>query len=297
MLIWSATPTLAQPDSLTAGDTVHLTKRRLFLSTLRQYSYHHATNLADVQLLPLLRNSPDSTVQRYTRRGRRAQIIGTSLFVSGYGLMLGGLVSPLVRPEVRASMMFGGLGLFYGSLIPMRQRTHRFEQALRMHNQLVRSRADAYYTPVFDLSPNADRLSLADTVTVERRGLKTRYTYRGIRLGPTRQLTRLADQLNDQDVKDGFLYTRRVGGIAGLVGGFGSSFLSTSLLVWGVRRANGASATLNTPVFWSSLAAVTFNYGLRIHVGGVQHRTVRLLNERLRNRFGKPVGDEPISKP
>ena len=134
-------------------------------------------------------------------------------------------------------------------------------------------------------------------MAVQRRGLLNRYTYRGIRLTPTRQLTRLSDRLSDQDVKDGFLYSRRVGSIAGLFGGLGSGVLSTSLLVWGVRRANGASATLNTPFFWGSLAAVTFSYGLRIHLGGVQYRTVQVMNGRLRDRFSRPIGDEHFSKP
>lgn len=302
VLIWlvtavSTTPSPAQPDSRTAGDTVHLTKQRLFLSTLRLYGYHYANNLADVQLLPLLHDSPDSTVRHYARRGRRAQLISTGMMASGYGLTLGGLLSPLRHPEANGSLVLGGLGLFFGSTLPQRQRTLRFEQAVRAHNQFVRSQADAYYAPVFNRSPSADRLSLADTVAVQRRGLKNRYTYRGIRVWPTRQLTRLSDRLADQDVKDGFLYSRRVSGIAGLAYSVGAGLLSTSVLVWGIQRANGSSATLNTPLFWGSLATVTFSYGLRAHVGNVQYRTIRLMNERLHDRFNKPVGEEYFSKP
>lgn len=275
---------LAQMDSLTLADTIHLTKQQAFLSFRRSYDYHYASGLSDMQLRPLLRQSTNPTTRKYVRRGQQAQHVNVGMNAAGYGLFMGGLFTPLNRPETNLSMMLSGVGLFYGSLIVTGQRARQYEKAVRSHNQFLRGQSADYYAPLFDRGFQVRPLSLADTISVVRRGLSNRYTYRGIQLHPGGQLTKLADRLGNQDVKDGLQYNRRVEYIAGLVNTLSISFLLPRIMLFGIQRANGRSATLNSPLVWGSLAGLTFGHGLRIHANRVQLQTVQLLNDRIRNQ-------------
>ncbi|GAB3556438.1 hypothetical protein [Spirosoma fluminis] len=162
----------------------------------------------------------------------------------------------------------------------------------------MRSQASTTFDAPYFSAPNeAAVLSRADTVAISRHGFSNHYIYRGIRVYPAWQLTQLADRLHDNDVKDGFQYARQVSSIAGLIGSFGASCLTSSLLVYGIRRTNGNSATLNTPLFWGSLAALTFTYGIRLHVGRVQLRTIELVNKRIRDRYSPAATGEHFVQP
>lgn len=287
---------LAQSDSLTAADTIHLTKRAGFLTTQRSYGYHFASNLSDRQLLPVLHRSGDSTVRHYLTRGQRAHYTNIGLVASGYGLMVTGLFLPLRHPETNLTLMGAGVAMFYGSFIPLGSRSRQLEQAVQAHNQLIRSR-EGYFTPLSVLATEQNRLSIADTLSIRAGGLKRQYEYRGLRITPANQLGRLADRLNDTDVNDGFQYTRRVKNIGQLFTSFGTAFLLPRLLVYGVQRANGRSSTLGSPILWTSLAAISIGYSIRLHGNNVQHRTVKLLNERLRSRYDPTVVGEQFYIP
>lgn len=296
-LLAASSPLLAQPDSLTAADTIHLSKRRYFLSTLREYSYHYANHLADTQVLPLLQLSPNPSVRRLVKSGRLVRGIGVGMTAVGFPVMVAGLLTPRQRVETGSTLLLTGLGLFYGASIPFVQSRRQFQRAVTVQNQFLRRRADDYYAPVVLPFAQLAEPTLTDTVAIKKRGLGHQYTYRNVRLAPARQLQRLTDRLNDTDVKQGMQYTRRVGAIGGFVGGIGSTFLTTSLLFYGIQRANGNSTQLGTPLFWGSVAAITVNYGLRIHAGRVQFRTVQALNERLRSQYGAPGRSEHFPNP
>src|SRR5919202_4147039 len=248
---------IAQSDSLTPGDTIHLTARRSFLSTFREYSYHYASHLSDAQLDPLLRDSPDPTVQRFVQRGRLANAVKIALHAAGASLTIAGFLTPRYPLERSSTLLLSGVGFFYAGFIPHGQMRRHYQQAVTAHNTFLRNRTDEFFTPYFSLPTEAPLLSLADTVSISRQGFSRRYTYRQIQVFPAWQLTRLADRLNDKDVKNGFQYSRRISSIGGFIGSFGASYLTTSLLAYGTRRGNGNSASLNTPLFWGSVAAIT----------------------------------------
>lgn len=299
-VLWPGHWAVAQADSLTMADTIHLVKRPVFLTTLRFYHYHYASGLSDKQIVPLLRRSADSTVLGHLRRGHRAQVANVAVQATSYGLILTGLFSPvnsLAQIRTNQSMILGATALLYGSLIPAGYRARQHEQAVLAHNRMLRSRFGQYYVLLYDVSAQVNRLSVNDTIATSRRGLAERYWYRGIRVVPVQQLRPLADQLNDSDVKDGFQYARRVGGIGSLFASLGIAYLAPRLLIYGVQRANGRATTLQSPITWTALAAVGIGYSIRIHAGGVQRRSVRLLNERLRSRYDPTVVGEQFYVP
>ena len=287
----------SQPDSLSVSDTIHLRKRWVLFSRVREYSYHYASNLTDLQLMPMLRQSADSTVRRYAGRGQKAQFVHTGMYATGYALMAAGLFTPVRRPETNLSMMTGGLGLFYGSLIPMGKRAKQLERAVQTHNRRLRIQPDDYFVPVVNASMRQASLSLADTVALLRRGLANRYRYRGVWVEPAQQLTRLSDQLNDRDVRNGFQYTRRVNSIAGLFTGLGLSYLVPRLLIYGLSQANGRPALLGSPVLWTATAVTTIGAGMGYHARQVQQQTTRLLNERLRDQDNPARAAEHFQNP
>jgi len=302
LFVFLGSQTLAQrmplwSDSLSMADTVHLNKRRVFLTMVRQYNYRYASNLTDMQLMPMLRRSADSTVQRYVGQGRSANLVFTSLFTSGYALMTGGLLMPVRKPETNLSMMLVGMGLFYGALIPLGTRSKRLEQAVRAHNRKLRSRADDYFAPLVGGPLHEAGLSLADTVVILRRGLANRYAYRGVWVDPARQLRPLAARLNNPDVRDGLQYTRRVTGVGGLIGSLGIGYLVPRLLFHGILRANGRSSTLGSPVFWTAAAATFIGAGINFQARRVQLQTVDLLNERLRDQYNPARYGEHFQNP
>ncbi|MFD2569309.1 hypothetical protein ACFSUS_01610 [Spirosoma soli] len=286
-----------QDDSLQTDDTIHLTIRRYFLSTIRQYNYHYASYLSDAQLIPLLRRTPDPSVRQIVRRGEWKRGIATTMSFVGATLAFSGLLMPAYRLETRGGLLLSGVGLFYGSLIPAGRAKQQFQQAVAQRNLVIRNHTGDYYAPITGLSSQPLTLSLSDTVSIIRRGFTSYYSYRQIRVQPAWQLVKLADRLNNKDVKDGLRYSRHVGAIAGFIGSFGAGYMTTSLLFYGTRRANGGSATLNTPLFWGSLAALSVNVGLRMHISRVQQRTVQLLNERLRDQYGPSATNEHFLRP
>ena len=286
-----------QLDSLPMADTVHLNKRRVFLTMIRQYDYRYASNLADMQLMPLLRRSADSTVQRYVGRGRSANLVFAGMYASGFALMTSGLVAPIRQTETRLSVMLGGLGLFYAALIPLGGRSNQLEQAVSAHNRQIRSQADLYFSPVVGMSPPETGLSPSDSVTVIRRGLSNRYMYRGVWVDPARQLKRLANRLDDPDVRNGFEYNRRVSTVAGLFTSLGAGYLVPQLLIYGVLKSSGRSATLSSPIFWTATAATVIGAGISFQARRVQLQTVNLLNDRLRDQYNPARYGEHFQNP
>lgn len=290
-----------QPDPLSPvfseTDTIHLRKRRVFLTMVRQYDYRYAGNLTDRQLIPLLRQSPDSTVRVCLERGRGATTLFTSMYISGYALMVAAVFAPIRQPAATGSMALGGLGLFSGALIPLGARSKWLERAVEAHNRQLSSRADSGFLPPVSTPGREAGLSQADTVAVIRRGLSKRYTYRGIWVNPAWQLGRLAGRLNDADVRDGFQYNRRVTGVALLFTGLSAGYLVPQLLIYGILRTNGRSATLGSPVFWTATTAMAIGFGIGFHARRVQFQTVQILNERLHGQYNTTRYGEHFQNP
>ncbi|WP_460984500.1 hypothetical protein [Spirosoma fluminis] len=112
------TPPPAQYDSLTLTDTIHLIPRRHLLSVLREYSFHYANHLSDAQLAPLLRTTPDSTVQPFVRRGRLAKANQIGLHAAGTSMTAAGFLIPRYLLERSGALLLSGLGFVYASVIP-----------------------------------------------------------------------------------------------------------------------------------------------------------------------------------
>lgn len=286
LLMLSSLSASAQTDSSAVGDTIGVYSQRGVLQTTRSYSYHGASQLANSQLHPVLRRSPDSVARKLFRQSRRQGWLSTGLLVGSVGLLLGSTErrGPQARPN--ESLILAGYGTLFGSFIPNSTSKRRLSQAIVSHNAYLRIRPDDYVPPIVYAPNQPWVLSLADTVALRRTGPTRDYVYRGISVYPTGQLGRITASLNDRDVNEGVRYVKTINQISGLVGGIGRGLLTsyaTTLLLTRLYRPN---APVGNQLLTTSLLCIGANLVLNRHADGAQRRWVARYNDLLKQQFG-----------
>ncbi len=278
----------AQSDSLTISDTIGVHRQRGLLQSTYQYSYYGATQLADIQLNPLLKHAPDSLTRHLFRQGRRLDAVSTGLAVVSFGLIAGSLSTPGRQSRVNGGLFLAGYAVLFGRFIPASMSDRRIAEAVQTRNTVLRTQLDAYVPPVVYTASQQWPLSLADTISGRRVRLSYQYTYRGIRIYPSQQTSRLTMSLNDYEVNQGLRYVRTMSSISGLVGGVGRSLLVsylTGLLLNRNRRYRSSGSTVSDEFLTIGLVGMGTSFALNRYINQAQRHWVMRYNERIRQQF------------
>lgn len=280
-------PLLAQVRSAasTPFDTVGLAqKRTLFAPDL--YAYHAATQLSAGQVMPVLLQSPDSTVLRLARRARRRYWLPAPLFIGGYGLFIGGLRAGQAGNDALAGgLALGSLTVLVDGIVVGLTAPRAMRRAVTRYNQTVRYAGDAYTDPLTNLRGDAFELTEADTIAVKPALLGNRYTYRQLVVVPDIHLARAMRSVNEPYISEGIRQNQVIRGISGVVGGASTGYL----VVWGMTRLLAAAAgyrvrSRTNPLLYASLGGVAATFVL----GGAANRTTRRLTSRYNELLRTP---------
>ena len=278
----------AQSDSLTGMDTIGIHRQPGLLQSTYQYRYYGADQLTGRQLSPLLKQAPDSLTRRRFWQSRRLNAVSTGLSVVGLGLIVGSISASGRSSRVNGGLLLAGDAVLFGQIIPGAISNRRIVQAVQARNSAARSQPDQYVPPLVYTGSQPWLLSLADTISEHRVRLSYQYTYRGIRVYPSQQTSRLTMSLHDNEVNQGLRYVRTMNTISGLAGGIGRSLLIgylTGLLLNHNRRYRNSGSALGNEFLTIGLVGVGASFVLNRHINQVQRHWVMRYNERIRQQF------------
>lgn len=273
------------PDSLSPTDTIGVAQRRT-LSTADQYTFHAATHLAGLQLMPILLQSPDSTVLHLAKRAKRRYTLPLPLILGSYGLVLGSVRAIRVwdNPGLAGGLLLGSVGTLIESYVLGFSAPTAMRRAVQRHNQRVHF-ADDYYTnphPLVGIADEAPLLSEADTVLIQPYRLGSRYTYRGVLIAPDLHLKEAMQSLKDPFITEGLRQNRAIGTVAGLIGGFSAGYLSGYGLTRLLTLAAGYQPRPTNPLVYAALGGLAVTFTIASFNNRVTRQVVRRYNDRLR---------------
>ena len=275
------------PDTLIPTDTIGIAQRRTLFAT-DQYTFHAATHLAGLQLVPILRQSSDSTVLRLAMRAKRRYTLPLPLILGSYGLVLGSVRAIRVwdNPGLAGGLLVGSVGTLIESYVLGFSAPNAMRRAVQRHNQRLRSTDDYYTSPrsLAGMAGEAPLLSEADTVLIQPYRLGSRYTYRGVLLSPDLQLTEAMQSLKDPFITEGLRQNRAIGTVAGLIGGFSAGYLSGYCLTRLLTLAAGYQTRPANPLVYAALGGLAVTITIASFNNRVTRQVVRRYNERLRTR-------------
>lgn len=274
-----------RPAALTPFDTIGLAqKRTLFSPDL--YAFHAATQLSALQVIPILLQSPDSTVQRLARRARRRHWLPAALIGGGYGLLAGGLRAGRVGNDPLAGgLILGSLATLTGSFVVSLSAPTAMRRAVGRYNQTVRYAGDAYTDPLANLRGNAFDLTEADTIAIKPASLGNQYVYRSLLLVPDVHLVQAMRSVNEPYISEGIRQNKVVRAIGGVVGSASTAYI----LVYGMTRLLVAAAGYRVQGRTSSLLYASFGgVAATFVLGGVANRTTRRITTRYNELLRTP---------
>jgi len=274
-------PTYAQTDSLSAADTISLTRQRLLLSVRRMYRYHLASGLLSRQMVPLLKQSPDEEVHRYIQKYTRQRAFSGVTSLLPFPLLASGLLLSQRSPELGGALTLTGLVMSF--VPPFFRVEHNMERAVRSHNLSIRTQSGDYYRPMFDLRPQSDRLVLTDSVQIKGSFIYPKFVYRGLRVDPATNLKTAFEYLNSGRVNANLRYIRTVRTVSGFVSGLAFGVLTGTLLSYAVRNATG-SYPLNRGVVYPALGTIGITVLANWHANQVQLGTMKEYNLKIKER-------------
>ncbi len=289
LLVMALSPVCARmlPDTLSPTDTIGVAQRRTLFDT-DQYTFHAATHLAGLQLMPILLQSSDSTVLHLARQAKRRYTLPLPLILGSYGLVLGSVRAIRVwdNPGLAGGLLVGSAATLIESYVLSFSAPNAMRRAVQRHNQLVHF-ADDYYTsshPLVGMAGETSLLSEADTVLIQPYRLGSRYTYRGVLIAPDLHLKEAMQSLKDPFITEGLRQNRAIGTVAGLIGGFSAGYLSGYGLTRLLTLAAGSPTRPTNPLVYAALGGLAVTFTLASFNNRVTRQVVRRYNERLKTR-------------
>ena len=287
LLVGSALTTNAQTptDSLLSPfDTVGIRQQRVLFTKVSTYSYHAATQLSGLQLMPILLRSPDSTVHRLALRSKRLKTATLPLILSSYGLVLLAVRASVVHRNagLGSVMALGGLGtLVTGDVLGL-SAPGIMNRAVRRYNQRISYDENAYAMPALWVSGTDFELTQADTINIRKQGIGYRYMYRGIQVAPELQLATAMKSVKDPFVNEGLRQNRVVSGVNGLIGGLSAGYATVYFLTRFIAQAAGLRVQPVNSLVYVALGGLAVTFTIGRLTDRTTRQVVRRYNERLR---------------
>lgn len=216
----------AQSDSLIASDTIHAYRKYGLFSGGTFFSYYGTSGLTSQQLWPLLRQSDDKQVQRFTAEARRRYSISQGLTYGSYGLLFSSLATFRNR-NLAPYLLLGAFAGTIGNIVTSSGIDPATRKAVKRYNMVTRSLTDGFAAP---LVTQLYQPTAADTVQVIRKAFRYRFRYRGINIIPAFQLKPVQLALNTPELNNGFRHSRTLRTISGITTGIGTALLNIALL-------------------------------------------------------------------